>query len=90
MYNWSTFGAQMNHGHTRIHKTHHNPNLGEAITFLITIFSLIHHEGYTQMVFFLGLQIKSPAILEITTPTILDTHNFLWKPTIEARFKTKL
>ncbi len=77
MYNWSTFGARMNHGHTQIHKTHHNPNLGEAITFPIIIFSLIRHDGYTQMVFFSGLQVESPAILEIRTLAILNTHNFL-------------
>jgi hypothetical protein len=43
MHNWNTFGAWTNHGHTRIHKTHHNPNLGKATTFPIIVFSIIHH-----------------------------------------------
>jgi hypothetical protein len=90
MHNWNIFGAQMNHGHIQIHKTHHNPNLGEAITFPIIIFYVIRHGAITQMAFFSRLQVKSPAIFEIGTLATLDTHNFLCKPTIEARFTTKL
>jgi hypothetical protein len=33
MCNWNIFGAWTNHGQTRIHKTHHSPNLGEVTTF---------------------------------------------------------
>jgi len=29
------FGAQMSHGQTRTHKTHHNSDLGETATFPI-------------------------------------------------------
>jgi hypothetical protein len=33
VHSWSTFGARITHGQTWTHKTHHNPGLGEAITF---------------------------------------------------------
>ncbi len=33
MHSWSTFGARMNHGQTRTHKTHNSPDLGETTTF---------------------------------------------------------
>jgi hypothetical protein len=45
MCSWSTFVAQMNHGHTQIHKTHHDLNLGEAITFPLIVFSMINHNN---------------------------------------------
>jgi hypothetical protein len=35
---WSTFGARMNHGHSRTHNIHHGLNLGEATTFPLIIF----------------------------------------------------
>ncbi len=37
---WNIFGARTSHGQTRIHKTHHNSNLGEATTFPLIVFSL--------------------------------------------------
>jgi hypothetical protein len=80
----------MNHGHMRIHKTHRSPNLGEAITFPIIIFSVIRHKATTQMAFFLKLWVESPAIFKIETPTFLDTHNFLCRPTIKVKSHTKL
>ncbi len=43
-----------NHGHTRIHKTHHGSDLGEAATFPLIIFAMICHRGYIQMSFCLG------------------------------------
>jgi hypothetical protein len=48
-------GAWMNHMHTRIHKIHHSLDLGEATAFPLIVFSLVHHESYTQMTFFLRL-----------------------------------
>jgi hypothetical protein len=36
-------------------RTHHNPDLGEVITFPLRIFFVIRHGGYTQMAFFSGL-----------------------------------
>jgi hypothetical protein len=90
MHSWNTFGAWTSHEHTQIHKTHHGPDLGEATTFPLIIFYVIHRGGYTQMAFFPWLQVGSPEIPKIGTPTILDTHNFLCKPSIEANSKAKL
>jgi hypothetical protein len=54
MRTWSTFGARTSHRQTRthkIHKTHHGPDLKEAITFPPIIFSVLGHGAYTQMSF---------------------------------------
>ncbi len=48
MCSWSVFGAWMTHGHTQ---THHGPNLGEATTFPLIVFSMISHKGNIQMSF---------------------------------------
>jgi hypothetical protein len=48
VHNWSTFGAQTNHDHTRIH---HSLDLGEVTTFPFIIFFVISHRGYIQMSF---------------------------------------
>jgi len=40
--------------------------------------------------FILKLTSVSPKILEIGTPTTLETHNFVCKPLIEVRFEAKL
>ncbi len=52
---WNIFGARTNHGHTqfhKIHKIHHDLDLGEATTFPIIMFSVTRHKGYMQMTFF--------------------------------------
>ncbi len=54
MCSWSTFGAWTNHGQTWIHKIHHDPDLGEATTFPLIIFSMPTHGACTQMSFCLG------------------------------------
>ncbi len=54
MHSYSTFDARTNHMHTWIHKTHHNPDLGEVITFPFIVFFVISHEGYIQMSFCFG------------------------------------
>ncbi len=41
----------MTHGHTQTHKTHHDPDLGEATTFPLILLFVINHEGYIQMSF---------------------------------------
>ncbi len=51
MHNLKTFGAWTNHKQTRTYKTHHGPNLGEATTFPLIVFSMLGHEVYTQMLF---------------------------------------
>jgi hypothetical protein len=48
---WSTFGARTSHEHTQTYKTHHDPNLGEATTFPLIIFSVINQRGCIQMLF---------------------------------------
>jgi hypothetical protein len=37
--------------HTQIHKTHHDPYLGEATTFPLIVFSMLGHGACTQMSF---------------------------------------
>jgi len=64
MYNWNTFGAQTNHGHTQIHMTHHNPNLVEATIFPLIIFFVISHGRYIEMLY-------CPRILKLEVPKLL-------------------
>jgi hypothetical protein len=45
------FGARMSHGQTRIHKTHHDPNLEEATTFPLIIYFVFGNGTNTQMSF---------------------------------------
>jgi hypothetical protein len=78
MHSWSTFGAQMNHGQTKIHKIHHSPYLGEATTFPLIIFFVLGHKANTQMSF-------CPE-----TPPSLEAHDFVWTLLIEVEIKAKL
>jgi hypothetical protein len=71
MHSWNIFGAWMSHKHTRTHKTHHSPNVGEATTFPLIVFFMISHRGYIQMSFCLKIRIF----------VTLEAHNFfsnLW------------
>jgi hypothetical protein len=52
MCNSSTFGVWTSHGQTQIHGTHHDPDLEEASTLPLILFSLLSHGAYTQMSFF--------------------------------------
>ncbi len=45
------FWCTKNHEHTRTHKIHHRPDLGETTTNLFIIFFLVSHTGSTQMSF---------------------------------------
>ncbi len=54
VHSWNTFGARMSHGQTRTHKTHHNPDLGEATTFPFIIYVVVGHRTSIQMAFCLG------------------------------------
>jgi hypothetical protein len=47
----NTFSARTSHGQTRTHKTHHNPDLGEATTFPFIIYYAPLHEAHIQMAF---------------------------------------
>jgi hypothetical protein len=51
MHNLSTFGARTIHGQPRTHKTHHDPDLGEAITFPLIVDFVPLHEAHIQMAF---------------------------------------
>ncbi len=86
MRSCNTLSAHMSHGDTQTHKTHHNPNLGEATTLPLIVFSVHGHGPYTQMSFCLG----SSKILEIGTLMTLEAHNFLCRPPIGVRSKEKL
>jgi hypothetical protein len=90
MHSWSTFGARANEAQTQTHKTHHGPNLGEATTFPLIVFSMFGHTANIQMSFCPRTPSWNPEIPEIGTPTTLEAHNVLCKPPIEVRSKTKL
>jgi hypothetical protein len=46
VHSWSTFVARTSHGQTRIHKTHHGPDLGEATTFPLILYFVLIHGGH--------------------------------------------
>jgi hypothetical protein len=45
------FGVRTNHGQIQTNKSHHNPNLGEAITFPLIVYSMANHRTKIQMTF---------------------------------------
>jgi hypothetical protein len=51
MHSLSTFDAKTSHGQIRTHKTQHGPNLGEATTFPLKLYSVPLHEVHIQLVF---------------------------------------
>ncbi len=51
MHSWSTFRARISHGQTRIHKTHHNLDLGEATTFPLIVYYVLSHRSNTRISF---------------------------------------
>jgi hypothetical protein len=51
VHSWNTFRSRMSHKQTRTHKTHHGPNLGEATTFPLIIYSVFGYGANTQMAF---------------------------------------
>jgi hypothetical protein len=53
MHTLNTFGARTSHGQPWIHKIHHGPDLGEATTFSLVVFSVALHGGHIQMAFWL-------------------------------------
>jgi hypothetical protein len=52
--NLSTFGAWTSHKRTQIHKIHHGPDLGEATTFPLIVYSMSGHGTNTEMTFCTG------------------------------------
>jgi hypothetical protein len=74
MHSWSTFGARMSHGQTRIHKIHHGPNSTEATTFPFIVFFVPGHEANTQMSF-------CPRTPKLGVPKFLKCRlPRLWRP----------
>jgi hypothetical protein len=51
MFCWNIFGARKSHEQPRTHKTHHDPNLGEATTFPLIVYSTPLRGAHIQMVF---------------------------------------
>ncbi len=90
MHSLSIFGARTNHGQTRTHKTHHGPDLREAITFPLIIYFVSLCEAHIQMAFVLRLSNGSLEILKVGILVTLGPHNFGARPLIEMKFKTKL
>jgi hypothetical protein len=74
--------------HTRTHKIHHGPNLGEITTFPFIVLFMFGHGGCTQMSF--CPEIGSSEIPSIEILAILEAHNFSFRPPIGMRSKTKL
>jgi len=90
MHSWSIFGAKTNHGQTWTHTTHHCPDLGEAITFPLIVFSVWPQGQHPNVILSQDSQVGSPKIPEIGTFTTLGAHNFVCRPSIEMSFKAKL
>jgi hypothetical protein len=65
------FGVGTNHGLTRTHMTHHGPDLGEATTFPLIVFSAALRWGYIQVALFLG----TPKVESRNSPG-WDSRNF--------------
>jgi hypothetical protein len=78
MCTWSIFGARTSHEQTRIHKTHHGPNLEETTIFSLIIVFMFGHGANIQMSFCFG------------TPAILESHNFVCRLSIKVKSKAKL
>ncbi len=83
MHSLSIFGAKTNHEQIRTHKIHHGPDLGEATTFPLIVYSMLLHEAHIQMAFCFE-------IAKVETPMTLGLHNFVWRPRIEMRSEEKL
>ncbi len=72
---------------TRIHKTHHGPDLGEATTFPLIVFSMPNHGTSTKCHFVSGLPNENPEIPKIETLATLEAHNFVCRLPIKMRSK---
>jgi hypothetical protein len=68
VHSWSTFDARTNHGQTRIHKTHHSLDLGEATTFPLLIYPCLSTKPTSKWHFVSGLPNGSLEIPKVGTP----------------------
>jgi hypothetical protein len=68
--------------HTRIHKTHHGSDLGEATIFPLIVFSVISHGGCMQMSFCLGIPNlgvpKFPKLRLLEFWKVITSYENLW------------
>jgi hypothetical protein len=90
VHSLNIFGVKMSHGQIQTHKTHHSPNLKEATTFPLTVYSVPLHEAHIQMAFCPGLPNGNPEIPKVGTIATLGPHNFVCKPPIEMKIEAKL
>ncbi len=79
-------GARTSHGRLWIHKTHHSPDLGEAITFPYIVFSA----PTSKWLFVPRLPRRSPETVPVWTPATLRAYNFLLRPPIGVRSEANL
>jgi hypothetical protein len=75
---------------TRTHKTHHSPDLGEATTFPLIVYSAPLHRAHIQMTFFSRDSRGTFEIPPAGTPGTLKPHNFASRPWIATWSKAKL
>jgi hypothetical protein len=87
---WNTFGASSKHEQPRTHKIHHSPDLREANTFPLIVYSAPLHEAHIQMTFCLEIPKLESEIAKDWTSTTLRGYNFVCKPPIGMRFEAKL
>jgi hypothetical protein len=74
-----------NHKQPQIHKTHHSPDLGEAITFPFIIYFVLLHKARIQMAFCLGIP-----KWESRNSHNWDSHNFgCFNPSLGLATKVK-
>jgi hypothetical protein len=66
------------------------PRFGGTTTFPLIIFYVSNHEAIIQMSFCLQTPNGSLEIPKIESPMILEAYNFVCKPPIEMRSKSKL
>jgi hypothetical protein len=90
MHSLSTFGVRMNHGKPWTHKTHHIPNLGEATTFALIVYSVPLHKAHIQIAFCPVTSKWESWNSRVGTLATFGPHNFVCRPLIEMRSKAKL
>jgi hypothetical protein len=90
VHSLNIFCARTSHGQTRTHKTHHGPDLGEATTFPLIVYSMADHKPASKWHLVPGLPSESLEIPKLGTPMTLGAHNFLYRTSIEMRSKAKL
>jgi hypothetical protein len=96
VHSLSVFGARTSHGQTWTHKIHHSSDLKEAtppspLYYTLCLATLCLATGPAPKCHFVsGLPSESLEIPKIGAPTILQSHNFLCRPSIEMRSEAKL